>query len=395
MLWKTIARKMIVLFFCLLMLSGCVTSQDGTSVPTSADITQPIGNQSTDSQPTSSQAPTLDYHIPTVDENYWELLCENCDITMYLDNTRDNFLMFRLLATQDPTGKKITVTTDSGITSELVIYQAEALETIDFGIFMMYQDFNWASLETDIASQTSILKPWRIKYEAALSAISGLYVKRISIPLDFLGIDVTSDQSQQLKSLTVTLDGQTKTYDLGKVIFMPGKAAVNNSAEGGLAVNIPLISGAGTGINEPGNLKVPRLEFTVKKDVVLQGISFPGSERVKVASCDLVITTPFGDKFNMTWDGTSPIEVDEGSKIQVELTLADPALADTMIANAVRYICVDYTREGEPYGKVIYMSCSITVDPHAYYAWKVDGMDMRRYYYEYKYMMYRDNSETS
>lgn len=384
MLWKTIARKMIVLFFCLLMLSGCVTSQDGTSVPTSANITQPIGNQSTDSQPTSSQAPTLDYHIPTVDENYWELLCENCDIVRYLENTRENFLMFPFVSAQDLTGKIMTIITDQGVCMEMEVYK-EANDPYSFplGVFLMYQDIDWTALE-DGGNVYSILGDYPSKYRAVASELPELYYTRIFLPLDWLGIDAEAAEPQQIRTLTVTIDGQTKTYDLGKVLLIPGRVSETKISGGGLYNHSPLISGYSTSASKEGILKLPSCDYTVKEDVVLCGISLPGSEDVTVVSCDVIITTPFGDSFNMTWDANSPIEVDAGSEIRVELTLSDPALGNTLIANVQRYISLDYMSAGESYCALVYVSCRVLVDPLAIYAMKVDGVDMLPYYLEYK-----------
>ena len=303
--------------------------------------------------------------------------------------------MFWLVAAQEPAGKTMTITTNTGHTSEVMVYQDGDPHPMEFSFFLMYQNFDWESLKTDIASQTSILKTWRAKYEKTLSEIPAMYCYRFYIPLRDLGIDETATEPQQLKTLTVTLDGQTKTYDLGKVLFLPGRVPGNYSLEGGIEETSFMRAGYGSGFNKDGHLKVSGLKFIATKDVVLQGISFPGSEGVTVASCELVITTPFGDKFNMAWDANSPIEVDEGSEIQINLVIEDPVRANTLIANTIRYLSLDYTRDGVTYGDYIYMSCSVSVDPYFFYEWRMGGVDVWKYLFEYKDMMYQDNSETT
>lgn len=384
-------KRAFALLLILMLLTGCNYQTADPSTPAYSNSV-PSGNQSTDSQPTGSQAndskpADRDYVVPTVDPDFWELLCENCDISMYFDTTREGHLMFWLVAVQEPAGKTMTITTDTGHTSEVMVYQDGDPHPMEFSFFLMYQDFDWESLKTDIASQTSILKTWRAKYEKALSEIPAMYCYRFYIPLRDLGIDETATEPQQLKTLTVTLDGQTKTYDLGKVQFLPGKVPCNYSLEGGLEDRSFMRAGYGSGFNKEGHLKVSGLRFVTTKDVVLQGISFPGSEGVMVVSCEIVITTPFGDKYNMTWDANSPIEVDEGSEIQINLVMEDPVRANTLIANTIRYLSLDYSRDGVTYGDYIYMSCSVAVDPYFFYEWCMGGVDVWKYLFEYKDML--------
>ena len=375
-------------FLCmifLVVLAGC--GESVASTPTQISHTQLTANRSPTTSPDGTQPVEREYVVPTVDPDFWELLCENCDISMYFDTTREGHLMFWLVAVQEPAGKTMTITTDTGHTSEVMVYQDGDPHPMEFSFFLMYQDFDWESLKTDPITHSEIRKAWWAKYEKALSEIPTMYCYRFYIPLKALGIDEAATEPQQLKTLTVTLDGQTKTYDLGKVQFLPGKVPCNYSLEGGLEDRSFMRAGYGSGFNKEGHLKVSGLRFVATKDVVLQGISFPGSEGVTVASCEIVITTPFGDKFNMTWDAYSPIEVDEGSEIQINLIMEDPVRANTLIANTIRYLSLDYSRDGVTYGDYIYMSCSVAVDPYFFYEWCMGGVDVWKYLFEYKDML--------
>lgn len=363
-----------------MLLAGC----DNYPHSSRTNNDQPSKEPTINSQPiVPSGTEQVDYCMPTVKEDYWELLCENCDITVYLDNTRENFLMFPLLSVQEPAGKIMTISTDLGTTAEVEIYkEGDAIE-FPFSTFMMYQNFDWESLDTDAQTQSQILKSWHEKYQDALNDLPMLYSYRFYIPLDRVGVDITSSEPQQIKTLTVTMDGQTKTYELGNVSFLPGRLNANTSSAGGLSIP-PLISGYSTSVSENGILALPSIDVSAKKDVVLQGITIPGYDDITIASCNVTITTPSGDCFNMQWDANSPLEVDEGTKIQIELMLVDPALANTALANIVRYISLDYTNDGDVYSALTFLSCRILVQPHDIYALKVDGIDMLPYYFTYK-----------
>lgn len=385
-------KKLICLLLCigiLVALTGCVNSVDSTSVPTDPAVTQPTGNQNvqptTGSQDSGSQPEDKDYRMPTVDTDYWELLCENCDITMYFDTTRETFLMFPLLSAQDLDGKMMSITTDLGVSAECEIIKENEATEFPFYTFLMYQDFDWSTLDTDAYARAQIEAPWQEIYKGIKKDLPSLYVYRMYFPLDWLGIDATASAPQQIKSLAVTVEGRTQTYDLGNVRFLPGKLDANTSYTGGLSNKSGLcISCYSVDISENGMLELPHWDLEAKQDLVLQGIHVLDHEEITVLSCDLSITTPTGDTFNMRWDAETPIEVDAGSKIRLDLVLGDPFLAGTMEANILRYILVDYTNNDEAFSAVMYISCRVWTNSHDIYVTKLDSVDMRLYYFEYR-----------
>lgn len=387
-------KKLISLLLCigiLAALTGCVSSLDGTAAKTDPAATQPTDRQNpivqpTGNQPTGTQPAGADYRMPTVDPDYWELLCENCDYTMHFSGTRENFLMFPLISAQDLEGKFGTVTTDYGVTAEFEIFGAGTLTDFPFDTFLMYQDFDWSALDTDPYSRAQIEAPWVSAYQSVKSALPELFFYRVHLTFDMLGIHTNAAQPQQIKTLTVTLEGQTKTYELGNVRFLAGGLDENTSYLGGLKnINGSLISEYSVDASENGDMKLPNWELEAKEDLVLQGIHVADHPDVELLSCDLSITTPTGDTFNMRWDGKTPIEVDEGSKLRLNLVLADPFLANALQATLLRYILLDYTNNDEAFSAVMYISCRVWTSPHDIYVMKLDGVDMWPYYTEYRY----------
>lgn len=387
-------KKLFSLLLCMAVLAaltGCVRSLDGTAAPTDPTVTQPTDRkdpivQPTGNQPTVTQPSEADYRMPTVDLDYWELLCENCDYTMHFSGMRENFLMFPLISARDLEGKFVTVTTDYGVTAKFEIFGAGTLNDFPFDTFLMYQDFDWSTLDTDPYTRGQIEAPWMSAYQSVKSALPELFFYRLHLPFDMLGIHTNAAQPQQVRTLTVTLEGQTKTYELGNVRFLSGGLEENTSYLGGLTnVNGLLISEYSVDASENGAMKLPNWELEAKADLVLQGIHVADHPDVELLSCDLSITTPTGDTFNMRWDGKSPIEVDEGSKLRLDLVLADPFLANALQANLLRYILLDYTNDGGAFSQVMYISCRVWTSPHDIYVMKLDGVDMWPYYAEYRY----------
>ena len=387
-------KKLISLLLCvavLTALTGCVSNLDGTAAPTDPAVTQPIDRkdpivQPTGNQPTVTQPADAGYRMPTVDPDYWELLCENCDYTMHFSGMHENFLMFPLISALDLEGKFVTVTTDYGVTAELEIFGAGTLNDFPFYTFLMYQEFDWSTLDADPYTRAQSEAPWLSAYQSVKSALPELFFYRVHLPFDMLGIHTNAAQPQQIRTLTVTLEGKTKTYALGNVRFLSSGLEENTSSLGGLTnVNGLLISEYSVDASENGTMKIPNWELKAKADLVLQGIHVADHPDVELLSCDLSITTPTGDSFKMRWDGKTPIEVDEGSKLRLDLVLADPFLAKALQANLLRYILLDYTNDGEAFSQVMYISCRVWTSPHDIYVMKLDGVDMWPYYAEYRY----------
>ena len=147
-------KKYVYLFLCmafLVALAGC--AETVASTPTLNSQARPTISRSPTTSPDGTQSVERDYVVPTVDLDFWELLCENCDISMYFETTREGHLMFWLVAAQEPAGKTMTITTDTGHTSEVLVYQDGDPHPMEFSFFLMYQDFDWESLKTDPITQ--------------------------------------------------------------------------------------------------------------------------------------------------------------------------------------------------------------------------------------------------
>lgn len=373
-------NKLLSLFLCTILLvgmSGCKIGEQNTTAPVDNTASTPTVTSNNDDP--NRDDPLAGYKMPTVDQNYFELLCENSDITLYSMSTMQNFLMFQLISTRNLEGETVTVTSNFGGTavlpmnSECVMLPAE--------VILAYQGIEWAELEGDAAKLKALRDPIYAASEAEPEALPSLYSYTVTLILSELGMTLGEEEDiLQLTELTVTIGGQSKTYSLENIRILRENAAENENFTG-LSTTTWAVSDYPAKPGTDGVLELPDLHYVAKEDIVLNSFAVPGAE---VLECELRIITLLGDRFSLRWDGASSIEVDAGSEITVEnVVIRDPGLGDKLVANVVRYIVVNYTMDGENYNTAVPVSIRMRVEPWDAYAWYVDGVDMLPYYMEY------------
>lgn len=384
----------ICLCLCVVLLCGCDEVADSTS--TQPSVLVPLTTLPSVTEPVEN---ILDgYNIPTIDENYWQLLCENCDITAYLKSGGQRFFSFELISARDLEGETITFTSDLGASVSYTIPpKSNDPEPLSIFVFMTYQNVDWAAFEGDYNAMHDGRAMMEDAWEAAQDMLPKLYSYRIYISFDDIGIapkrgedgqypsweDVGVLPPQQINTLSVTIGEETKTYELGHMLFLAEEAAENTGYWGGLSISgTAAISDYPVEPSADGTVELPDLRYKAKADVVLQSFTVPGAE---VMGCDLKITTPLGDTFKLQWDCKTPIEVDEGSEIVLEnLVFQDPSLAGKLQASVFRYTSMNYTNNGELFQCLIQVSARLRADPWDTYANTLDGVDMLPYYLEFK-----------
>ena len=382
---KKYVEMFLCLFLLMLVLAGCRNPQD---TPTTNGTTDGTGSLQTNGTPIETLEGVC---IPTTDQDYWELLCENCDMTFYLDSSGQRFVGFYLLSTGNLEGETISIVTDLGGNTEYSIPNA-ITDAFNFpmSVFLAYQNVDWGKLADDPTAAETEIAQWETAYWQLLPALPKLYVYNIQWSFEELGVERDDPAPiQQIRSLTVSINGHEKTYNPGAFIFDAGKYNVNATYLGGLSC---IFFGASEYPVDPsadGVVKLPDWGIQVKKDVVLESISVVDCDSIEVVECEITVRPPQGGAFTMRWDADSAVEIDEGSEITLKLTLADPALAGKLVGNIMRYVVLNYTSDGESYGAVIAMHCRIAASPHDVYALKVDGVDMIPYYVDYYKPLYQ------
>lgn len=389
----------ICLCLCVVLLCGCDEVADSTS--TQPSVIVPPVTLPTQTEPTAGSLEG--YRIPTIDEDFWEVLCENCDITVYRLGGGQTFLSFTLVSTQNLNYVPITVASNLGGSVTRTDMFIEEPTPMTIQAFLAYQGEDWAAFEGDWGKLRARQATVAAAFEQVQASLPRLYCYVLIVNLYDMGMAGPPDENgympsrdelaalppQYLETLTVTIGEQTKTYQLDAIAILPEDITPNPGFWNGISPTDTLgIMDYAARPSADGVLKLPDLSYKAKVDVVLDSFTIPGAE---VEGCDMTITTPLGDKFNFRWDCNSPIEVDEGSQILLEnIVMRDPVLANTLVANIWRYQILTYTvvgggeYDGQQLSYDIPISIRIRQDAWDAYAWYVDGVDLLPYYLEFK-----------
>lgn len=383
----------VILIVCITisMFAGCNNQPNCSTVSG-----QPNGSTGSD-QPYPPTVPTseveiVDYHMPTVDEDFFELVCDNMDVTIYTLSTMQRFWIFQLVSARDLSGETITMTSNLGGTATWTATSEPNVEPVPLSeiVFLGYQDFDWASAKEDPDVLKQQLNLALSSFTDAQNAVPRLYSYRVTVALEDLGVnfgksndDRAQMSPQKIETLSITVSGQTKTYTLDNFLLLPESVAQNGGITDAVNSEIAAVTDYAATPSADGILSLMELQYRIKSDVVLQSFTMPGAE---VLECEIKIVTSQGDKFSMRWDCNSPLEVDEGSEVTLEnLVIRDPALEGTLFSNIYRYLIMHYASNAGEFSYEIPISIRMRQDPFDIYALKVDGVDMLPYYLEYLY----------
>ncbi len=357
----------------LALLTGCTTTPGPT---------EPAGTtESPTSGFTPSTPPVLSdsekeellkgIRVPTNDPTYFDLLCENCDITVYLQASGSDGWEFWLISAERVDGEIITVQTDTGIAFQTPLPTSgqETPTKTPFETFLAYQGLSANKLTEEE------YRHYQTVYALLSPDLPRLYTYRLRITFEMLGIDREETKEPVIiQTLTVTLKGQTKTYNVGNIQFLPD--AIDLRYDDGLQYFFGVGGSLPRDYQKDGWVELHKVvDITVTKDVVLQRIAVTGIENVEV-EVEFVVHPEVGGMFNVTWDGSSPLELDENSTVEMKLKFKDPAFGRQLFTNAYRYIGLYYTSDGVEYSKQNQLAYFTSNIVHGAYALKVDGVDV-------------------
>lgn len=347
-----------------LLLAGCTTPGVAPETTTSAPETT-----SSAQDQTSAGAP-----LPTADEDYWEVLCENFDFTHYLGASGFKFMTLRLISAKPLAGETLTFTTDLGGSAEVTLLEANRVDRIGKYVSQAYQGYDWA---------THTAPPVDEALAAAIEKIPPLRTYEFNVSFEALGVQITgATQTQYVHTITFTLGEESKTYSVGNLCFYDNNTELDYTydSEYRLDSSTIFIGKYAATPSETGLISLPDWEVTAKENLTLEGIRFIDHPEITIVSCNVSLQNAQGEVFTVVWDGKSPLELDKDTIATLAITLEDPALANRLDATILRYVILDFTCGGETYGEWLGIDYHTSCNPHDIYAWKVDGVDVMPYY---------------
>ncbi len=385
----------LALLLAVCLLAGC-TGQPAASVPTGSS--EPSNLSSPPEGSTGTGEPEGGWVFPSIDKSYFDLICEDMDITYHVNNSGGNvFYLFFISARPMEEDASIQITTDQ---SEHVIEVARGEwfgdERINQATILSYQGFDWAAYAAayeDSAAADALMR----KYYGALNQVGQraprLYYYKLTLTFDdvfskYLTVDGESREwklpegtdTVGVEELTVTFRGESKTYHPRNLSLTT--RMLDTSGNG---VIPPLLSGIRVDPSATGEFtnEIAPLCYKFQKAATLTGFAFPEHPESRFVIAKLKITPQDGRGFEMEWDGKTPVEIDDGSEVKMTLTWTEPGLAGSLGGTGMQYFALLYERDGEEYSVQSQVTFSVYSDAFAFYAQKYDGVDMTAYYRDF------------
>lgn len=371
-------KKFFTLWILLAMLEGLFT---GCGEP---------GQTTGTTQPSDTGAAQDNMPWIALEEGYFELLCENCSIDIYLQDSGARFIVMWLIADRDLTGETVSISTDLGTTFSFTLNAPSAEYPIPSSVYCSYQGISWAEVAANSEKELAALEQARLEHSGLGTDLPLLYGYHLTLPLDaLLGLppveewdDIEFDFDKlNIHSVTVTIGDRSKTYDVGLMQFRNELSITPGN--GGLKLRGGMAAGYNTDPSTDGVAKLPEIRYYADVDLVLENIYVAGETGVQVQQVEMIITAESGASYNMKWDGVTPLEVDAGSTITMFPVVQAANMANTLSGNVVRHFVLQYHNGDGVYQSSFQMSWLIYTGAFDVYAGKVDGVDMLPYYLDY------------
>lgn len=336
------------LLLAILLLAGCVEGAEPPSPTQAPADTAPSTETPDDASP---QDPVLD-GIAIPDENYFDFVCENCDISQYSNLWTSNAITFYLFSGRALDPLELTLCSDIGEPFQIDVFKQTVDGTVSFSklAFYAYQCGSWV----DIPTNEETLARYDAAYALLADTLPRLYIYQINPFREELGVSyeqmiAQKIPSMQVQSLTITIGGQSVTHEFGNMTFIADEYSYDfetseavSSASGAW--------GAAANASSTGLFTLRTSGYTVLEDIVLQGVRILETENTTVDHCEIIIYPESGGLYSISWDGTTPLELDAGSKVEISYILLEPLAQDMRIGTFQRSIVLLYSYNGSDYG---------------------------------------------
>lgn len=342
------------------------------------------------SQETAGKTASSDLVFPEIPQNYWGLFDNNCFMIYEQGFVSTNSINLTLLSASPLEQSDVDVSTSTGgdMIYYLDPYDGDTGKCVIYeDIFLLYQGvsadellkYTAGSLSAERKAEIDGMRSAFRKLDESKKPVLYRYVLALCVPIE------TVDGDAVLDALSVTVKGETRTYQLGTLCGKTSEAG-EYAGDPNFSLNCDdnvAYFGFSTDISSDGSIMLDNIKYTAANDVRITGIRFYGTEDVKIQSVSVVQSAADGAVIDTEWDTVQPIELEAGDHVCLNVRIADPFFAGSLGGWDVRYLMLEYQCSGETYelGIPFYFAQSLP-DAFAYIA-NEEGIDVLSYYISY------------
>lgn len=383
----------LVLALSLCLFSGCELLPDsstptGTTEPPQASL--PGGEVDPDEAFTA------------IDPNYFELLCDNCDVTIYTQS-RIQVLTFMLISAQ-PLGKyDVSIGTDQGVTTRvrLIDGKGQMQATMPLNVYLCYQNFDWKAYAQQEQTDPTGARELMAQYQEELDQqkFNRLFSYQVQVFTDNLFANCKDENNQwalpqetvEIQELTVSVKGQRKTYHPKCLRLTSAPLPVQSST--GALYRMYATRGFAVQPSASGQFYYNALWLSWSAGsapyCLPQEIGLPLQDDVSIG------TSPFAVYVGSHRAGRdvlpgNRIGLSPGDTMKIFLNWTDPSKAGELGLTGLSYFALYYDisdsdrfTNSERCCFVEPVMYNIFSNAYEYYAWAQDGVDIMSYYRDY------------
>lgn len=318
------------------------------------------------------------YRLPEVEEDYFALFCQNTDV-MFTQYTCSNNIVFTMLSAKPLTADDVTVTFSGNVPATYEWIMNTEPEELPRDLFICYQGIDLVEVEKlredgKTEEYHEIIDPLNEAYDnLSADEIPALYTGYLMLQIP----DPARLAGGTLGTMTVATANQRIEYPLDALTYSQFDDTHEDSGE--LFCDAISLTDINVDPSENGKFYFDNINLTAQADTAIEKIYFLNAPDTQI---DAVSVTQMQGETAMDflWDASEPLTLAKDETVQISVEAHDPIFANTMSANATRYLVIAY-RGAEGTGET-FVELTFRMRPNGFWTYGEleDGISMLPYY---------------
>lgn len=323
------------------------------------------------------------------------LVLLDCDYTFYQNFSYARFFQFTVVSPQEIDTERFSAVLNGIQTPHTArISAVEETPTLPEYVYVNARGIDWphlVGLEAQVNpdgvpdfAASARLDEYRQKFSAGYETAK----KRSALPLFLYRVTLSFDMSggeiigrEQTGQITMTLNGEARTYDLGSIVFDYTTAAPSDQA--GALRCMSAATGKRIYPEADGQIFDDALtHFSADGKLVIRNVSLCHGGGAALESAVFSIEAG-GPAMDLLWEPGDTLTLPAGCSGSIKCTLKDPGLAGKLVYASAYYILFEYEADGKAASTLAEVSYTTKPDPYELIFERCCGTDPLRYYYEY------------
>lgn len=320
----------------------------------------------------------VDYRLPEVKEDYFALFCQNTDVTFNQYSCSNN-IAFTVLSAKPLTADNATVTFSGNVPVTYEWCMNDKPEELPLNLFICYQGVDLVELEqllTDgnMEEYHKIMDSLNEAYDnLSADEIPTLYTGNLLLQIP----DPTRLDGGTLGTMTVATADQRVEYPLDALTYSQVNDIKEDSGE--LFCDTISLTDINMDPSESGKFRFDNINLTAQADTAIEKIYFLNAPDTQIDAVS-VTQTQGETTMDFLWDASEPLTLAKDETVQISVEAHDPIFANTMSANATRYLVIAY-RGAEGTGET-FVELTFRMRQNGFWTYGEleDGISMLPYY---------------